>query len=81
MATFDQQTPMPTDVESLQASVVAMQQRLLEKDSTLSAEAAKRHLIGEYIAQLKQQLVETRRARFGRCSAKLDQNIQQLSYH
>lgn len=55
-----------------------MQKELVEKDSALSAETAKRQAMEEYIAQLKQQLVEMRRARFGRSSEMLDENIKQL---
>lgn len=81
VATVDQETPpLPDDVESLRALVVSMQQQLLEKDTALSAETAKRVTMAEHIALLKQQLAELRRMRFGRRSEKLDENIRQLEF-
>ena len=58
--------------------VLSMQQQLIEKDTALSAETAKRIAMAEHIALLKQQLAELRRMRFGRRSEKLDENIRQL---
>ena len=80
-ATVDQaKTPLPDDIESLRALVLSMQQQLIEKDTALSAETAKRIAMAEHIALLKQQLAELRRMRFGRRSEKLDENIRQLEF-
>ena len=78
MPAADKPKPLPDDVESLRAMVAAMQQQLVEKDTALSAETAKRIALADHIELLKQQLAELRRARFGRRSEKLDENIHQL---
>ena len=74
----DQSTPLPDDIASLHAMVVAMQQKLAENDTVLSAQAVEAVAMREQIALLKQQLAEQRRMRFGRRSEKLDENIRQL---
>ena len=78
MPAADKPTPLPDDVESLRAMVAAMQQQLVEKDTALSAETARRIALADHIEMLNQQLAELRRARFGRRSEKLDENIHQL---
>jgi len=77
-STVDQNTPLPDDVDSLRAMVVAMQQQLEQKHTQLSAQAAREVAMSEQIALLKQQLAELRRMRFGRRSEKHDENIRQL---
>ena len=77
-STVDQNTPLPDDIASLRAMVVAMQQQLAENNTALSAQAAQAVAMREQIALLKQQLAELRRMRFGRRSEKLDENIRQL---
>lgn len=75
---IDQNTPLPDDIESLRAMVVAMQKQLAENDTALSAQTAKAVAMAEQIDILKQQLADLRRMRFGRRSEKLDNSIRQL---
>lgn len=69
---------LPTDVSALQEMVLAMREQLAQERDENATGRAKQAAMLETIAMLKQQLSEMRRARFGRSSEKLDQNIEQL---
>ena len=62
-STPDQNDPLPDDVASLHAMVMAMQQELADNQTRLKAQADNEVALTEQIALLKQQLAELRRMR------------------
>lgn len=71
-------TSLPDDVEALHAMVIALQSHNSSIEKTLQVERAKISALDQYIATLEQQLADLRRARYGRSSEQLDENIYQL---
>lgn len=63
--------PLPQDIAALQALAISLQRELAARDAELYAKTL-------HIEKLKAQLAVLRRARFGRSSEKLDQDIEQL---
>src|SRR5580765_7866568 len=70
--------PLPDDPTALRDLAVDLQAELARKDSEIAANASEIHAKTLHIEKLKMQLAVLRRARFGRCSEKLDHAIEQL---
>jgi len=69
---------LPEDNESLRAMVIALQAQSATAEKALKRERAKVSALDQHIATLEQQLAALRRARYGRSSEQLDENIYQL---
>ena len=76
---------LPQDNESLRAMVIALQERSstlqaqkVTAEKALKRERAKVTALDQHILTLEQQLAALRRARYGRSSEQLDENIYQL---
>ena len=76
---------LPDDKDALRAMVIALQAQsntLLTQSASLEkalkAEQAKVSALDQHIVTLEQQLAALRRARYGRSSEQLDENIYQL---
>ena len=70
--------PLPSDLDALRAFAAGLQAELARKELEIAANAAEIHAKTLHIEKLKMQLAVLRRARFGRSSEKLEQDIDQL---
>src|SRR3954451_13423731 len=68
--------PLPSDPAALRALAAGLQAELARKELEIAANAAEIHAKTLHIEKLKMQLAVLRRARFGRCSEKLDRDIE-----
>ena len=70
--------PLPSDPAALRAFAASLQAKMTEMQREIAARDAEIYTKTLHIEKLKAQLAVLRRARFGRSSEKLDQEIEQL---